>query len=1457
MSRRLSAARVVVAACVVALVAVATPVLAVEQLSSPSSASLAVAQSNPPLSCSSPTLYNIESNGNFYALNDTTLANAAAAPSTIGSGTRNALGISGNGTTAYSANMTVSGTPATTTISVEDIASGTNTTYNAMTAAGASEIIAGGVNPVNGKYYYGGWNSAQNTLYLFAFDPGTHTSTAIGTIARPTNVNYQYGDLAFDGSGDLYVLAGTTSANTAALLVVSAAGLPSSGTGAIAYSKLTTLTSTTNQNYLGIAFAADSQLYVETIQAELYKVNPNDGTITDLGKQTGITSPTDLASCSYNGSIKAQKDVVGRVAPGDQFTMTITGGGISSGNTGTTSGTSDGVQTGAGEVAGPVVGLPGTSYTLTETPASGSGANLADYQTTYVCMNGSTTVASGSGATTTFTFPSPSGNAGAAVVCTFTNTPAALSIAKTSPTPSVSKVGDTVGYSFAVKNTGPLTLTDVGVADLPVAPAGGLSAGPTCTGLTSPAATCTGSTTTLAPGQTATFTGSYAVTQADLDNGTVNDTAKASGTAPGGGTVTATSNQVTVPVTQSPALTITKSASPPAVSKPGDVVTYTFVVHNGGNVTVGDVTVHDAQSSPSGALISGPACANPPSTTCADGAATATLAPGQSATFTATYATTQADLDHGSIKDSAYATGTTSLHAAVESPPATASVGVKQAAGIALTKTASIASFSKAGTPVTYSYAVTNTGNVTLDPVTVTDPMTGLTAITCPGTTLSPGATETCTAGYTTSQSDLDAGSVSNTGTASGTPPSGPSVTATSSATISGEQVVSVALLKSAAPTSFDATGTTITYSYKVTDDGNVTLDPVTVTDPMKGLTAITCPGTTLSPGATETCTASYITTQADLDAGSVSNTGTAHGTGGGKTVTAVSSATVAATRTPHVSITKSAEPTSFSDPGTVITYSYALKNTGNVTLDPVTVTDPMPGLSKIDCPQTSLAPNAAETCTASYTTTQADLDAGSVSNTGTASGQPPSGPPVTAASSATVQAKEAPGVTIKKSASMTTFSAPGATVTYSYLVKNAGNVTLHDVVVSDPMAGLSAVDCPEQTLAPGATVTCTATYKTTQADVDHGSISNTGTVTADPPQGSPVSDSSALTVQAAPQPGISVVKTASVSSVSAPGQQVTYTFVLTNTGNVTLSGVDVTDAQTAPSLDLGLSDITCATGTNGSITLAPGASDTCQATYTVTPADLANGSVADTATVRGDPPGEQEPVTGSSSVTLSVTGMTVTKSASPAGGVVAGSQTPIVYTITVTNNGTADSPAQTVVTDTAPTGTTLVTGSAKCTGGPPTCTATVSGSTVTWTIPAGVGPGASYTLVFSVTANAGDAAGTIANTATWTGPGCGTPGVVSAPCTTDPPTSTPVTAPATSPSTTPTTSGGTGSTAPVTASPVTAASTTSASTTVAFTGALLSQEWIAGATVLVLGVALMLLARWRRRIPRHLASKR
>ena len=220
-------------------------------------------------------------------------------------------------------------------------------------------------------------------------------------------------------------------------------------------------------------------------------------------------------------------------------------------------------------------------------------------------------------------------------------------------------------------------------------------------------------------------------------------------------------------------------------------------------------------------------------------------------------------------------------------------------------------------------------------------------------------------------------------------------------------------------------------------------------------------------------------------------------------------------------------------------------------------------------------------------------------------------------------------------------------------------------------------------------------------------------------------------------------------------GQTVTYTFAVENTGNETLDNVDVTDAQAAPSLDSSLSAITCVDSsdspvTNGSFSLAPGATATCTATYTVTQADLTNGSVSDTGTVTAEPPTGGTPVTGGSTLTLSVTQVSVTKTVNPTS-IVTGSTTPIVYTLTVKNTGTATTTAPVTVTDRGAERHHARVSSPACTttSGGPACTVAVSSGTITWTIPAGVSAGASYTLTFSVTLNSSETSGgSVSNTA-------------------------------------------------------------------------------------------------------------
>ena len=265
---------------------------------------------------------------------------------------------------------------------------------------------------------------------------------------------------------------------------------------------------------------------------------------------------------------------------------------------------------------------------------------------------------------------------------------------------------------------------------------------------------------------------------------------------------------------------------------------------------------------------------------------------------------------------------------------------------------------------------------------------------------------------------------------------------------------------------------------------------------------------------------------------------------------------TVPAFNGAQIGLDKTADVASYSAAGTVITYDYLVTNTGNKTLNSIEVSDTTAGVSAVSCPDSTLAPTADETCTATYTTTQADVDAGSVTNIADVSGTPNQGPAVTQVTSLTIPAVQNPSIGITKTADVNSFSAAGTPITFSYAVANTGNVTLSSVHVTDPQPGLSAVSCPHATLAPAADETCTATYTTTQADVDAGGLTNTGTASGNAPNGNAVTDQDSLTVPAVQNPSIGITKTADVGDFSSSGATIGYDYAVTNTGNVTLTSV-------------------------------------------------------------------------------------------------------------------------------------------------------------------------------------------------------------------------------------------------------------------------------------------------------------
>jgi uncharacterized repeat protein (TIGR01451 family) len=444
-------------------------------------------------------------------------------------------------------------------------------------------------------------------------------------------------------------------------------------------------------------------------------------------------------------------------------------------------------------------------------------------------------------------------------------------------------------------------------------------------------------------------------------------------------------------------------------------------------------------------------------------------------------------------------------------------------------------------------------------------------------------------------------------------------------------------LVKHAAPTDVNGNGLTdagdtIQYSFTLSNTGDVAITNPGVTDPKAG--AVTCAPGTLAPGASITCTAAtlYTVTAADVTAGGVDNSATASGTAQGTTTTVTSSPSTTHTTTtapaPGLSIAKSVSP---SDPasftvGRVVTYTFVVRNTGNVPVAAVSIDDSnfsgTGTLSALDCPPgaDSIPVGGQVTCTSTYTLTQADIDAGQVSNTATATGTPPGSPSVTSPPSrALIPLPPAPGQSFSKTADSSALGSPakvGDVITYHFTSTNTGNVTLTNVAITDTMAGLSPLvytwPGTAGTLLPGQSVTATATYAITQADIDAGHVANTASASSTDPSGNTTTAPPSGTDTAIPPAaGQSFSKTADSSAVGTPakaGDVITYHFTSTNTGNLTLTNVGITDTMA------GLSPLVYTwPGTAG--TLLPGQTVTATATYAITQADVDAGHVANTAT--------------------------------------------------------------------------------------------------------------------------------------------------------------------------------------------------------------------------------------------------
>ncbi|MBC2836554.1 DUF7507 domain-containing protein [Paragemmobacter straminiformis] len=484
--------------------------------------------------------------------------------------------------------------------------------------------------------------------------------------------------------------------------------------------------------------------------------------------------------------------------------------------------------------------------------------------------------------------------------------------------PSGLSAGDTVTYTVAATNTGNVTLTGVTVQSDTLKKADLTSATNSLGSFT-----LASGSTTLAPGATASFHATYLVAQADIDAGGLTNTATVAGTPPTGAAVTdvtddgddtdgnTTNDQTLLAVTASPAMTVKKVADATALSaapKVGEVISYTITVANSGNATLSGVTLVDALTTDE-TYVSGDANTN------------SKLDLGETWSYSASHALTQADIDAGKVENLAVASANppsgSGDRISVESSSAStgnATAGTGNGAPTTTTLAASpamtvkkvadataLSAAPKVGEVISYTITVANSGNATLSGVTLVDALTtDETYVSGDANTnakLDLGETWTYSASHALTQADIDAGKVENLAVASANPPSGsgdrisvesssastgnatagtgngaPTTTTLAASPAMTVKKVADATALSAAP----KVGEVISYTINVANSGNATLSGVTLVDALTTDEAYVSgdanTNAKLDLGETWTYSASHALTQGDIDAGKVEN---------------------------------------------------------------------------------------------------------------------------------------------------------------------------------------------------------------------------------------------------------------------------------------------------------------------------------------------------------------------------------------------------------------------------------------------------------------------------------------------------------------------------------------------------------------------------------------------------------
>lgn len=556
-------------------------------------------------------------------------------------------------------------------------------------------------------------------------------------------------------------------------------------------------------------------------------------------------------------------------------------------------------------------------------------------------------------------------------------------------------------------------------------------------------------------------------------------------------------------------------------------------------------------------------------------------------------------------------------------------------------------------------------------------------------------------------------------------------------------------------------TGTNVFYLITVENTGDVPLSPVTVSDPNVNTVACTWPNPLPVANATNdnhiaTCVVGPVAATAGVNP----NTATANGTFGGTGYTDTSTATYA---TAALTLDKTANPTTFTTLGQIITYTFTVTNSGFATLSgPVTINDDLatdetcPALTTIGDGDNFFDPAEVIVCSATYAITAPDMTSGSVTNTATATSGGVSSP----ADAATITRIMA-DLSVTKTVDNATPTV-GSSIIFTVTVSNAGTANATNVAVLDQLpAGFTYVsDIASQgayvagtgvwtvgTINSGTSATLQITA-TVNATGPYANIAQVSASDQPDPDSTPNNNSGAEDDQATSTatPGavadLSIVKSVD-NSTPTVGGNITFTVTVSNAGPNNATNVAVLDQLPA---GYTFGSATPSQGTFSNLTgiwtvgtVNNGASATLQIIVTVN----ATGSYANTAQVSASDQADQDSVPNNNSaaeddqatntpIPVAVADLSLTK--------VASNNTPnvgsnITFTLAVSNAGPSAA-TNVAVQDQLPAGYTYVSDI-------PSQGTYVAGTGV-WTVGT-VNSGASATLQITVTVNA---TGSYANTA-------------------------------------------------------------------------------------------------------------